>query len=264
MWFANVKMNQRIHELENTRSLFVHPGMGDDGLAVGAALFEDNRLAGYRPQNVIQDVYLGGDFNEAEILTALDNHNLQPVELKDELEKEVAKLLASGKVVARYDGKMEYGPRALGNRTIMYQPSDPTVNKWLNERLVRTEFMPFAPVTLWESRDDCYKNVTGAEEAARFMTITFNCTDSMKKSCPAVCHVDGTARPQLVREEDNPSYYKTLKEYKAITGLSCLINTSFNMHEEPIVHTPDDACRSFKSGNLDALAIGSFLVYSEK
>ncbi|MBC8179848.1 carbamoyltransferase, partial [candidate division KSB1 bacterium] len=262
--FANVKMNQRIHELECTSSLFVHPGMGDDGLAVGAALHEESRLAGYRPQKVIQDVYLGGEFSEKEITRALDYHNLKPVELKDDLEKEVARLLATGKVVARCDGRMEYGPRALGNRTIMYQPTDPTVNKWLNERLVRTEFMPFAPVTLWEDRDNCYLNVSGAEETARFMTITFDCTDSMKKNCPAVCHVDGTARPQLIREEDNKSYYKILKEYQNITGLSSLINTSFNMHEEPIVHTPDDACRSFMRGNLDALVIGPYLIKTAK
>lgn len=261
--FANVKLNQRIHGLGSTRSLFVHPGMGDDGLAVGAALYEENKLAGYRHQQVIQDVYLGGEFTEAEISRALQYHNLKPEAIKDNLEKEVAKLLADGKVVARFDGRMEYGPRALGNRTIMYQPTDPTVNKWLNERLVRTEFMPFAPVTLWEERDKCYKNVEGAEETARFMTITFDCTDYMKESCPAVCHVDGTARPQLIREEDNPLYYKILKEYQTITGLSTLINTSFNMHEEPIVHTPDDALRSFKRGNLDAVVIGPFLVMAK-
>ena len=118
----------------------------------------------------------------------------------------------------------------------------------------------FAPVTLWEARDKCYHNVDGAEETARFMTITFDCTDLMKKSCPAVVHVDNTARPQLIRKEDNPKYYNIVKEYQSITGLPSVINTSFNMHEEPIVHTPDDALRSFKRGNIDALAIGKFLI----
>jgi carbamoyltransferase len=258
--FANVKLNQRIHELESSRSIFVHPGMGDDGLAVGAALFVENWLAGYRLQKTIQDVCLGGSFSEKDINKSLEYHGFKPVNLNDSIEKEAAKLLLEGKVVARFEGGMEYGPRALGNRTIMYQATDPTVNKWLNERLIRTEFMPFAPVTLWEDRDECYLNVSGAEETARFMTITFDCTESMKKKCPAVCHVDGTARPQLIREEDNPSYYKILKEYKKISGLSSIINTSFNMHEEPIVHTPDDALRSFKRGNLDALIIGEQLI----
>jgi carbamoyltransferase len=205
-------------------------------------------------------VCLGGSFSEKDINKSLEYHGFKPVNLNDSIEKEAAKLLLEGKVVARFEGGMEYGPRALGNRTIMYQATDPTVNKWLNERLIRTEFMPFAPVTLWEDRDECYLNVSGAEETARFMTITFDCTESMKKKCPAVCHVDGTARPQLIREEDNPSYYKILKEYKKISGLSSIINTSFNMHEEPIVHTPDDALRSFKRGNLDALIIGEQLI----
>ncbi|MCP4117312.1 MAG: carbamoyltransferase [Desulfobacteraceae bacterium] len=261
--FANVKLNQRIHELDSVRNIFVHPGMGDEGLAVGAALFEENRLAGPGFREIIRDVYLGGNFSDTEIENALLRNGLKPVKLNGSIQAETARLLADGKVVARFDGAMEYGPRALGNRTILYQATDPTVNDWLNKRLVRTEFMPFAPVTLWEEREKCYKGIQGAEDTARFMTITFNCTDAMIKSCPAVCHVDNTARPQLIRREDNPGYYEVLKEYQAITGLSTLINTSFNMHEEPIVYTPEDAVRSFKNGNLDALAIGPYLVLAE-
>ena len=120
--------------------------------------------------------------------------------------------------------------------------------------------MPFAPVTLYEERDRCYKNISGAEKAAQFMTITFQCTDFMKQSCPAAVHIDGTARPQLVREETNPSYYYILKEYYLLSGVPSLINTSFNMHEEPIVSTPQDAVRAFLQGNLDYLAMGNFLV----
>ena len=135
---------------------------------------------------------------------------------------------------------MEYGPRALGNRSILYQPTDPSVNDWLNERLARTEFMPFAPVTLWERRNDCFHRVSGAEDAARFMTITFDCTDRMKDTCAGVVHIDGTARPQLVVERDNPSYHRILCEFKRLTDNSTIVNTSFNIHEEPIVCTPQD------------------------
>lgn len=259
--FANVKLNQRIHELPSTREVFVHPGMGDDGLAVGAALHEENRLAGYRPQPVIQDVYLGAEFTEDEVASALQETAYEPQRLGRGLAPAVAKLLAEGKVVARFDGRMEYGPRALGNRSILYQPTDPSVNDWLNKRLSRTEFMPFAPVTLWEDRDRCYQNLKGAEETARFMTITFDCTKYLDETCPAVSHVDKTARPQLIRAQDNEDYYRIVEEYKKITGIPCVINTSFNMHEEPIVHTPSDAIRSFARGNLDALAIGPFLVH---
>jgi carbamoyltransferase len=134
------------------------------------------------------------------------------------------------------------------------------VNQWLNKRLGRTEFMPFAPVTLWEARERCYVNTAGAEHTAEFMTVTFDCTDFMKKSCPAAVHVDGTARPQLIRREINPGYYDILAEYEKLSGLPCLINTSFNMHEEPIVCSPNDAVRAFLLGKLDGLAIGPYFV----
>jgi carbamoyltransferase len=155
---------------------------------------------------------------------------------------------------------MEYGPRALGNRSILYQATDPTVNDWLNRRLQRTEFMPFAPVTLEEFADQCYVNLDGARDAARFMTITFDCTDWMKKQCPAVVHVDGTARPQIIDKQANPSYHRILEEYRKLTGLPTLINTSFNMHEEPIVRTAEDAIRAYQAAGLDALVLGPFLV----
>ena len=262
--FANVKLNQRIHELGAVANLFVHPGMGDDGLAVGAALYESGRQTRYQPAPVMKDVYLGPGFSDDEIDAAIRESGARVVEASGPLERTVAELLADGKVVARCDGRMEYGPRALGNRTIMYQTTDPSVNDWLNKRLSRTEFMPFAPVTLWEERHKCYRNLAGAEESARFMTITFDCTDQMADQSPAVVHVDGTARPQLIRREDNPSYYRILEEYRAITGIPSLINTSFNIHEEPIVNTPSEAIKAFRSSELDALILGDRLVIAHE
>jgi carbamoyltransferase len=155
---------------------------------------------------------------------------------------------------------MEYGPRALGNRSILYQPTDSSVNDWLNKNLHRTEFMPFAPSTLYEARDKCYQYVEGAEHPAEFMTITFHCTPWMRRNMPGVVHVDGTARPHLVRKDRNPSYYKVIDEFQKRTGLPAIINTSFNMHEEPIVCSADDCVRAFLDGNLDYLAIGSYLI----
>lgn len=261
--FANVKLNQRIHELDAVDSVFVHPGMGDDGLAAGAALYEHNRRAGYTSRSVMQDVYLGAKHSEAARQRAIRSADVRLVEHEDSLERTVARMLADGKVIARCAGRMEYGPRALGNRTIMYQTTEPDVNTWLNKRLDRTEFMPFAPVTLWEDRNECYKGVNGAEETARFMTVTFDCTEEMKERSPAVVHVDGTARPQLIREKDNPAYYNILREYKNITGIPSLINTSFNMHEEPIVNTPEEGVRAFLSSGLDALILGDQLIVPE-
>ena len=173
--------------------------------------------------------------------------------------KDVAQLLADGKVVARFAGRMEYGPRALGNRSILYRPDSPSVNDWLNERLKRTEFMPFAPSSLAEDAATYFVGIEGAENTARFMTITFDCTEVMKKSCPGVVHIDGTARPQIVHAHDNPDYHRIISEFKRLTGLSCVVNTSFNIHEEPIVCTPEDAIRAFKIGHLDVLAIGPYI-----
>lgn len=258
--FANVKLNQRVHELPSVRSVFVHPGMGDEGLAVGAALFMHARKAGYQPPETIGDVYLGADVVAKDIESAARDAGLEPVELHEPLARRVARLLADGKVVARCSGRMEYGPRALGNRTIMYQTADPTVNQWLNDRLSRTEFMPFAPVTLWEHRHECYRDIEGAEETARFMTITFDCLPEMAAQSPAVCHVDGTARPQLIREADNPEYYAIVKEHAEITGVPSLVNTSFNIHEEPIVNTPEEAVQAFAQSRLDALVLGDLLI----
>jgi len=252
--FANVRLNQVLHEIPEVNNIYIFPHMGDGGLSLGAGLAEVKPT----PKE-IKDVYFGPGYSDKEILQAIKELGIKYTKPKS-IEKEVARLLAEGKVVARFDGRMEYGPRALGNRSILYKTNDKTVNEWLNKKLKRTEFMPFAPATIWEDREEYYKNLKGAENAARFMTITFNCTEKMKKENPGVVHLDGTARPQLVKKENNPSYYKIIEEYKKITGISCIINTSFNMHEEPIVMTPKEAIKAYKKSKLDNLAIGPYLV----
>ncbi len=265
--FANVCINQRIYEIDGIEEIFIHPGMTDGGLAVGAALTScmKNRESSIMPRDqvVLQDVYLGAKYSSNEIEEALRSSGVSYTK-PESVGKEVAKLLAQGYVVARFDGRMEYGPRALGNRSILYHPADPTVNDWLNKQLKRTEFMPFAPVTLMEYADDCYQNCKGALQTAKFMTITFDCTELMKNTCPGVVHLDGTARPQLITREDNPTYYDIIQEFRELTEVPTIINTSFNMHEEPIVCSPADAIRAFQLGNLDYLSIGDFLVRTQK
>ena len=261
--FANVRLNQFIHELDNVDTIYIHPAMGDDGLAVGAAFAF---LAEMEPESLridessrLNEVYLGPEYSDDEIGEVLERHGLNYV-IDQDIELRVAELLSEGKVVARFTGRMEYGPRTLGNRSILYQPTDPSVMVWLNERLNRTEFMPFAPSTLEEYSKESYKNVDGAEYTAHFMNIAFDCTDWMKTSCPGVIHIDGTARPQIVDKRTTPSYHKIIDEYRRITGLPTIINTSFNMHEEPIVCSPYDAARAFKMGAADYLAIENYLV----
>ncbi|MEZ5934983.1 MAG: carbamoyltransferase C-terminal domain-containing protein [Alphaproteobacteria bacterium] len=258
--FANVKINQRVHEIDGVASVFVFPAMSDEGIAAGAALVRHAERKGWEPAEraCIDHVYLGPEFTDQQIEAALGAAEVSFKKAED-MPKQVAKLLADGKVVARFAGRMEYGPRALGNRSILYRPDSPSVNDWLNERLQRTEFMPFAPSTLAEDAAHCFVGIEGAENTARFMTITFDCTEQMKKSCPGVVHIDGTARPQIVHAHDNPEYHRIISEFKRLTGLSCIVNTSFNIHEEPIVCTPEDAIRAFKLGHLDVLAIGPFI-----
>jgi carbamoyltransferase len=262
--FANVRINEEVHELPGVDETFVHPGMTDEGLAVGAALAlagDLDRESGrpHEPRR-LRDVYLGNAYGESEIVEAVRRAGLEAVQHPGSIETVVAEQLAAGRVVARFGGRMEYGPRALGNRSILYQPGDPSVNDWLNELLRRTEFMPFAPSSLEEATAELYANAAGAEDTARFMTITFHCKPWMVERCAGVVHLDGTARPQIVRREDNPSYHRIIEEYARRTGVPVVINTSFNIHEEPIVRTPEDAIRAFMDSSLDFLALGDFLV----
>ena len=254
---ANVKLNQRLFQIPGVRRIFIYPNMGDGGAGTGAALLVSREFLRDAPGYA--SVYLGPEYFESVIVEELRAAGLQFDRLVP-IEATVARLIHEGRVVARFDGRMEYGPRALGNRSILYRATEPEVNQWLNQRLGRTEFMPFAPATLFAERHRCYESIEGAELAAQFMTITFDCTDFMRKVCPAAVHVDGTARPQLVREDINPSFHRILTKYHELSGIPSIINTSFNMHEEPIVNSPRDAIRAFLQGNLDYLAIGQFLV----
>jgi carbamoyltransferase len=256
--FANVKANEDLFRRLNMEKVYIFPHMGDGGLSVGAAL----ELLQTRPKP-FDDVYWGPEFSEREMESALRAAEGKGLKFRreDEIERTVAERLAEGKVIARFNGRMEFGPRALGNRSILYRASDPTANKWLNDRLKRTEFMPFAPIVMAERTGELFLDGTGTEHACKFMTIILKCSDYTKEHCPAIVHVDGTARPQCVTEKINPSMYRILAHYESITGVPVLVNTSYNMHEEPIVCTPEDAVRAYMSSRLDNLAMGPFLAW---
>jgi len=258
--FGNVKLNQRLQELPEVDALFVHPAMSDQGIAFGAVKCHLAESATVPPTpRALEHVFFGPTYSEEEMGQALEAGRLSSTRPKD-LERRIVDELLAGRSVARFHGAMEYGPRALGHRTILHRPDDPTVNDWLNRRLMRSEFMPFAPVTLEEHAEECYVGVSKARLSARFMTVCFDCTDGMKKTAPGVVHVDGTARPQLIRESLDPGYYRIVRLFHERTGIPSVINTSFNMHGEPIVCTPQDAVRAFVAGRLDRLALGPFWV----
>ncbi|HDK25834.1 MAG TPA: carbamoyl transferase [Candidatus Atribacteria bacterium] len=261
--FANVKLNQRLNELKNVDSVFIHPAMGDGGLAVGAAyavwaekLLDNGHLpTSYRLDNV----YFGQEYSNEEIEDALNKAGLK-AKYSNNVEQAVAQFVKDKKVVGWFNGKMEYGPRALGNRSILADPTDASINIWLNKRLKRTEFMPFAPSILDTAASEFYINYEKAKYPAKFMTITFDTTAEAIKKAPPTVHVDNTTRPQVVDKITNPSYYKILQIYEEIKGLPLFINTSFNMHEEPIVCSPEDAIRALKTGAVDVLVMGNWIV----
>ena len=172
--------------------------------------------------------------------------------------------LVKGSIIGIFQGNMEFGPRSLGNRTIIGQANRKEINTELNHKLKRTEFMPFAPITRLEDAKNCYLDFIGAEFTAEFMTITFQCTKEMIEKSPAVVHIDDTARPEFITKESNSFLYEILSAYKEKTGIASLINSSFNIHEEPIVCSPDDAIEGFLESGLDYLYLeGGYLVSFE-
>lgn len=254
--FANVLVNQKVLELPGIENVYVAPAMSDGGLAVGGAYYALSRMKQILPRR-LKSPYLGPSYSQEEIKKYLDESG---VAYSATNPAGVARLIHEGKVIALYHGRMEWGPRALGNRSIMYAATDPKVNDWLNKKLNRSEFMPFAPVTLREHAKACYHGVDDDPVAARYMTITYQCTVQMKRQAPACVHLDGTARPQLIARQDNPYCYDILSEYHKLSGIPTLINTSFNMHEEPIVCSPQDAVRAFRDSKINCLVMENYLI----
>jgi carbamoyltransferase len=256
--FANVKINQKISELKNVKDIFIFPNMGDGGLAVGAGILAYSSFKKIKPKK-ISNVYLGPKYNNNEVLQTLVKHNVKFMKIKKPY-KYIAKKLKEGFVVGCFQGRMEFGPRSLGNRSILVSAEDKKVNDWLNKKLRRTEFMPFAPITLKEKANSAYKNIKKKYFALNFMTITCDCAKKTILQSPAAVHVDKTARPQLISKKSNSKIYDILREYYRISGIPSLINTSFNLHEEPIVCSPDDALRAFRESKLDYLYIEDYIV----
>ncbi len=252
--FANVKLNQRIATMPEVEEVWVYPHMGDGGLAAGGG------FARLRSDPApVPDLFWGPGCDAETVERAIRDSGLPARRLEDP-GLEMARLLAKGRVIARCAGRMEFGPRALGNRSILVQATDPDTIRWLNTRLRRSPFMPFAPVVHEEQAPACFADLPKALHAARFMTVSLDATPEFRRLCPGAVHVDGTARPQVVGESRHPVYARALREYHRLTGLPAVINTSFNMHEEPIVATPEDALEAFRQARLDALFLEDWLV----
>jgi carbamoyltransferase len=251
--FANVRLNRVLAEQLDIAEIFVFPPMGDEGLPVGGALSyllkRDGigRWLGQRRR--LSDVYLGRDYSsEADSnLTAtarIRRLSGDPVEA-------AARRLAGGEIGAIYTGRMEYGPRALGARSILANPCRREAHDLLNQRLDRTEFMPFAPVVPVEKASELFDINSVNEYACRFMTITCEVRPAWRERIAAVVHVDGSARPQTIARDANPLYYDVVSTFGRETGIPVLVNTSFNVHEEPIVNTPGECAKALVDGRID-------------
>ncbi len=259
--FTNVKLNQGVLNIDGVDNIYVCPAMGDDGLSMGASYLSYYKNSGSHKRNVLSNVYLGKNWTDEDIESELKKSGLKYEKYVDTIEEKIGELLADSKVVARFNGRMEFGPRALGNRSILASPFDKTINDWLNQQLKRTEFMPFAPSIIEEEADKYFIGWNKDHFTAQFMTITYSVFENMQKSIPAVVHIDGTARPQVVTTGSNSSYHRIITEFYKRSNCPVVLNTSFNMHEEPIVNSPEDAVRGFVSSNIEFLAIGNFLVW---
>lgn len=250
---ANVKLNRLLAEQLPLDEVFVFPAMGDDGLPVGGALAwllrRDGLHAWLDQRRDLGDVYLGRDFS-ASVDTILGS--TPGIRRTDEAPvASVAQRLAQGQIGAIYTHRMEFGPRALGARTILANPSRRETHDLLNTRLNRSEFMPFAPVIQAEKAAEVFDITPVNRRACRYMTIACDVHPAWRSRIAAVVHVDHSARPQIIERADNPLYHDILGAFEQATGLPVLVNTSFNVHEEPIVNAPAECARALTDRRID-------------
>lgn len=257
---ANIIMSLNIYERTPFREIFVLPFMADDGASAGAAIIKAMELG----QDVswlkqIKMPYLGDCYDRNNILKALDECGDKIVyeDLGDNWQIQAADDLYQKKVLAFFQGAMEFGPRALGNRSIIANPTDPNTTDRINSTVKRRPwYQPFCPSILEEERERLFED----SFSHKHMAIAFRLKEEYRESLPCAVHVDGTARPQFISEEDNPAYWNFLKEVKSRTGYGVVINTSFNLHGRTIVRTPQDALRDYIDCGIDVMYIEGFRV----
>jgi carbamoyltransferase len=252
----NCVLNAAIRDKSEFKHIWVQPAAGDAGTALGAAFWVDAQQRKSRSRPFCMDhVYWGPEYSDDEVEGYLQWTKV-PYRRLENVARETAELLAQDKVIGWYQGRMEFGPRALGNRSILASPIRPDMQAKLNEIKDREDFRPVAPAVLEEDAPAWFNKASSSP----FMLFVYDIKPSKKKKIPAVCHVDGTARIQTVNRDQNSLYYDLIKAFKEITGVPILVNTSFNTRGEPIVCTPRDAVECFWTSPFDALVINSFLL----
>jgi carbamoyltransferase len=261
--FANVKLNQKISEMTEFQNFRVFPNMGDGGLSIGGVWAHLSQNNVPIQTNLLSSIYLAPT-TEIEDSSTLDDLRTRGNFLIENFSIEIcatkcAQDIADGLVVALHMGRMEFGPRALGNRSILVDPRLKGVVDKLNRRLSRTEFMPFAPVVLQEMADE-YFRLPRDTTSMEHMTVTCFVKNNYVDLLPAITHVDKTARPQIVNKESNMQLYRILSEFKKITDLGILVNTSLNRHEEPINYKLSDSINAFDKDSFDVLYFNNYRI----
>ena len=252
----NSKANGKIAASGMVDGIFVQPAASDDGVSLGAAMATYLDNGGKLPRREMRHAYLGPAFDDAAVETALRTYKLKYTRASD-VAATAADMLAQGKILGWFQGRMEFGPRALGSRSILADPRDPEMNAKVNNAVkFREWWRPFAPSIKKEAAAEYLESATDSP----FMILTAQVRPEKRNVIPSVTHVDGSARPQTVEKEINPLYWRLIDEFGKRTGVPVVMNTSFNLRGEAIVHTPTDAIRTFFSSGMDALLIGGFVV----
>ena len=249
------------------KRIFVQPAAGDDGGSLGAALYVYHQLLGKKRKFRQDHCYFGAEFKDAEILKFLKNKKIKyrKIENEDKLTDFLASEIAYGKVIGFFHGRSEWGPRALGARSIIADPRRDEMKEIVNTKIkFREPYRPFAPVTLAEKASE-YFELGGLEHQplTNFMLGVFPVKKDKRKVIPAVTHVDGSGRLQIISSKQNARYYKLVKKFGQKTGVYVLMNTSFNLKGEPIVNSPENAFNTFKKSGLDILALEKYIVLKE-
>jgi predicted NodU family carbamoyl transferase len=251
----NCSMNQRIRQHFGLKDMYVQPAAHDAGTSLGAALEAHWLITGEAVPTTMNSAYLGPSYSRSHVLQALTNYGV-PYSEPDTLEEDVAQLLSDGAIVCRFSGRSEFGPRALGARSILADPRSPSMKARLNTLKRRQWWRPFGPSVLAGHETDYFEHA----HISPFMLFTLPVRPEKQDRIPAVIHVDGTTRPQSVTPEANPLYHQLIQRFYEITGVPMVVNTSFNTAFEPIVETPEDAIATFMQIGADYLAIETFLV----
>jgi len=255
----NSVMNGKIREETDVKNLYIQPAAGDAGTALGAALYVYHTIMNQPNRHIMNHAYTGPSYDDSHIESALKAFHLEYDYVTNHSHL-AAQLVAEGKIIGWFQGRMEFGPRALGNRSIIADPRRAEIKDILNARIKHREsFRPFAPSVLYEHTAD-YFEYSGESP---YMLLVYPVRENKKKEIPAVTHVDGTGRLQTVKKDDNAAYYDLIHNFYTITGVPVVLNTSFN-ENEPIVCSPEDAIRCYTTAHMDALFLSHFCIQREK